>query len=156
MELATVASKKTAVHDDFALEVARYMVSELRRFGATDGGLCAWIALPGFENYDADAVEFQKQARFMNLLVEVDALVRRARLQCQPSHTGIRCFKLTRALKKEVLLSTAGFRAPFEAMAKEADHRRREVERQRKAREPVVLFYSPPIDPEKPKHRPWV
>jgi len=166
--IAALAANKKETHEQVAGEIARYFVSEMRRFGSTDGALCAWAGIPGFGHHREEFAACQKQGRILNLGVEIDALVRIARLPCQPSRQpsrtpmlscSISCHHLAKAMRIEILRSTATFRAPIEAAIKEREREATEAKQRRKAKEQEVPFYTPqktPDDGSRIVRRPWV
>jgi hypothetical protein len=146
-EQAKDAARHPEKRDEVLREIARYVISELRSFGVSDGGLCAWTHITGFDSFKGDISPHVESARFQSLMDSMWSLAKLGGVVHGKGKKGVGRFtmkfyseSMTRALESEAWKATRVFRESYGTAKKPGDE---------------VLFYNPPIDPNA-KNRPWV
>jgi hypothetical protein len=141
-QLSKASKNNDVLREDALREVARFVISGLRRFGASDGALCAWASFPGFEAFDAESEAICAQKRYKALHDSMWALARYAGVAHETSGSGFGaggCLKLwwrisseplRKALDSEVWRCTSEFRHAYEAARQKESDRMREVKMQ--------------------------
>ncbi len=165
---APLAANSQALRSELLGRLAKYAVSELRRLGWSDGALCCWCTIDGFESYRPEVSQWMQRGGFRDLLLQIAKIEKLAKIaQKRPRvirsissitiNLGGPSAVFIQALRATVLESTVEFRSPQILAEKE----RRETEDARRiaaARESEHLVYRKPLqdDGTHMVRRPWV
>ncbi len=77
-ESAREAKQNPDLYNEVLSEIVQFAVAELRSLGLSDGALCAWAELEGFEAYASELAKSRTDDRYRALNDRVWALFRRA------------------------------------------------------------------------------
>jgi hypothetical protein len=139
---AKAAAVDPTLRSEVAREISQYVISQLRSFGASDGALCAWANLDGYEAHANELLPIQEQGRYRSLRDRMWSLARQAGIAHESGSRGFGTSRwrisselLLRANQSIVWRLTKDFRATIEAEKKKKEPR---------SDQPV--FYKPPVD----------
>ncbi len=111
------ASRYRANQAELLREVARLAITRLGSFGLSSGGLCAFVGIAGFEDFEPEVQTFTHDNRVKDLQIRILKLAKcaNARIERKPPRRGVlearvECPSLLKELRAEVLEITASFR----------------------------------------------
>lgn len=148
---AKLAKKDPALRKDLAREISVYVVAVLRTLGLSDGALCAWTKIKGFERYASELPQYEDGGAYTTLIDGMWRLAREAGLvytQETRFHGWRQRFSseaLAKAHQSVVWSTTRAFRMEFERLTNE-----------KTPKKPEVIFYEPPQGSLPPIPRHWV
>jgi hypothetical protein len=139
---AKAAAVDPTLRSEVAREISQYVISQLRSFGASDGALCAWANLNGYEAHANELLPIQEQGRYRSLRDRMWSLALQAGIAHESGRRGfdtrtwrISSELLLRANQSIVWRLTKDFRATIEAEKKKKEPRRDQP-----------VSYKPPVD----------
>jgi hypothetical protein len=62
-ERAKIAARNDDILEEVLREIARYVIAELKGFGVSDGALCHWAGLPGYQEYEGELSAHKAEGR---------------------------------------------------------------------------------------------
>jgi hypothetical protein len=101
-ERARAAKRDIKLRSTVAREIAHFVVSQLRAFGLSDGALCAWANLEGYETYSSELAPFEALGRYRALHDSMWSLARHAGIAHETS--GLKRGQLWWKISSEPLL----------------------------------------------------
>lgn len=138
-ERARAAKKNSALRRDVTREIARFVVTELRTLGLSEGALCAWASLEGYESYSVELAPFQELKHYKDIHESMWALARHAGIAHESGWMSVNALSwkissepLRLANRSVVWTTTKEFRCAVEAERKKATPKKSEV-----------IFYEP-------------
>ena len=125
---AILASINEDMRDEVLREIARYVIAELKEFGVSDGALCFWAGLSGYQEYEGELRAHKEEGRCRVLHERMWALARFAGVAHESAGGSsldgwyrISSEPLTRARSSEVWKVTQEFRESVERTKKEKE-----------------------------------